>query len=330
MHCTRRSSHSGSRSSARPRWSPPTPSRYAGSSPRSAPRSSSRWTGSPAWACGCSATTRPPTRWPSRATDGGRRHVIVQQYLADVADGNKRLFLLDGEIVGAVLRRPSRGRLPDRPAGRGRRGRRPRPSHRRDARAPVARPRHRHRRSRRDRRPPDRGQRDLPGRHAQDRRPPGHRPQRRDDASPPPPAKPTSRRETARHEHDRRHLHRPDGHPGVRPRGERHPAPRHPRQERRAADAHRPGRPTADRAARARQRHRVRAHPDRAADRLLDAHRRLVAGHPRHRGHCRAVHPRLRDAPRHDPGRHGPVRDSGAMFTYLSGVALGVTALVLL
>jgi len=41
------------------------------------------------------------------ATGGGRRHVIVQQYLADVADGNKRLFLLDGEIVGAVLRRPS-------------------------------------------------------------------------------------------------------------------------------------------------------------------------------------------------------------------------------
>jgi glutathione synthase len=41
------------------------------------------------------------------ATDDGRRHVIVQQYLADVADGNKRLFLLDGEIIGAVLRRPT-------------------------------------------------------------------------------------------------------------------------------------------------------------------------------------------------------------------------------
>lgn len=40
------------------------------------------------------------------ATAGGRRHVIVQEYLADVADGNKRLFVLDGEIVGAVLRRP--------------------------------------------------------------------------------------------------------------------------------------------------------------------------------------------------------------------------------
>jgi glutathione synthase len=41
------------------------------------------------------------------ATAGGRRHVIAQEYLADVAGGNKRLFLLDGEIVGTVLRRPS-------------------------------------------------------------------------------------------------------------------------------------------------------------------------------------------------------------------------------
>ncbi len=41
------------------------------------------------------------------ATRGGRRHVIAQAYLADVSLGNKRLFLLDGEIVGAVLRRPS-------------------------------------------------------------------------------------------------------------------------------------------------------------------------------------------------------------------------------
>jgi glutathione synthase len=41
------------------------------------------------------------------ATHGGRRHVIAQAYLADVEQGNKRLFLLDGDIVGAVLRRPS-------------------------------------------------------------------------------------------------------------------------------------------------------------------------------------------------------------------------------
>lgn len=41
------------------------------------------------------------------ATRGGTRHVIAQAYLPDVVDGNKRLFVLDGEIVGAVLRRPS-------------------------------------------------------------------------------------------------------------------------------------------------------------------------------------------------------------------------------
>ena len=41
------------------------------------------------------------------ATRAGTRHVIAQAYLPDVERGNKRLFLLDGEIVGAVLRRPS-------------------------------------------------------------------------------------------------------------------------------------------------------------------------------------------------------------------------------
>ena len=40
------------------------------------------------------------------ATHGGR-HVILQEYLPAVADGNKRLFLVDGEIAGAVHRRPS-------------------------------------------------------------------------------------------------------------------------------------------------------------------------------------------------------------------------------
>jgi glutathione synthase len=40
------------------------------------------------------------------ATASGR-HVIVQEYLPSVAEGNKRLFLADGEIVGAVFRRPS-------------------------------------------------------------------------------------------------------------------------------------------------------------------------------------------------------------------------------
>lgn len=41
------------------------------------------------------------------ATHGGQRQVIAQQYLPTVEHGNKRLFLLDGDIVGAVLRRPS-------------------------------------------------------------------------------------------------------------------------------------------------------------------------------------------------------------------------------
>lgn len=41
------------------------------------------------------------------ATDGGRRHVVAQEYLPAVREGNKRLFLLDGEVIGAVLRRPA-------------------------------------------------------------------------------------------------------------------------------------------------------------------------------------------------------------------------------
>ena len=40
------------------------------------------------------------------ATRGGTRHVIAQAFLAEVEGGNKRLFLVDDEIVGAVLRRP--------------------------------------------------------------------------------------------------------------------------------------------------------------------------------------------------------------------------------
>ncbi|MEV8372753.1 glutathione synthase [Kribbella sp. NPDC056861] len=40
------------------------------------------------------------------ATQGGRRQVIAQQYLPAVEHGNKRLFLLDGDLFGAVLRRP--------------------------------------------------------------------------------------------------------------------------------------------------------------------------------------------------------------------------------
>ncbi len=41
------------------------------------------------------------------AARGGTRQVIAQEYLPSVDAGNKRLFLLDGEIIGAVLRRPT-------------------------------------------------------------------------------------------------------------------------------------------------------------------------------------------------------------------------------
>jgi glutathione synthase len=41
------------------------------------------------------------------ATGGGRRQVIAQEHLGAVERGNKRLFLLAGVVVGAVLRRPS-------------------------------------------------------------------------------------------------------------------------------------------------------------------------------------------------------------------------------
>ena len=41
------------------------------------------------------------------ATAQGTRHVVVQQFLSTSRDGNKRLFVLDGEIAGAVNRVPS-------------------------------------------------------------------------------------------------------------------------------------------------------------------------------------------------------------------------------
>lgn len=43
------------------------------------------------------------------ATRAGTRHVIAQAYLPAVEHGNKRLFLLDGEIIGSVLRLPAEG-----------------------------------------------------------------------------------------------------------------------------------------------------------------------------------------------------------------------------
>jgi len=60
--------------------------------------------GTDAWLLRDDATA---TALAESATGAGRRHVIAQQYLPAVGHGNKRLFLLDGEIVGAVLRRPT-------------------------------------------------------------------------------------------------------------------------------------------------------------------------------------------------------------------------------
>ncbi len=42
------------------------------------------------------------------ATARGTRHVVVQEYLPSVDTGNKRLFVLEGEIIGTVDRVPSR------------------------------------------------------------------------------------------------------------------------------------------------------------------------------------------------------------------------------
>lgn len=43
------------------------------------------------------------------ATDHGTRAVIVQRYLREVADGNKRIVLIDGEPVAAMYRYPAAG-----------------------------------------------------------------------------------------------------------------------------------------------------------------------------------------------------------------------------
>ena len=42
-------------------------------------------------------------------TDGGSRPVIAQRFLREVGDGNKRIFVVDGEPVGAILRYPQDG-----------------------------------------------------------------------------------------------------------------------------------------------------------------------------------------------------------------------------
>jgi glutathione synthase len=42
-------------------------------------------------------------------TDGGTRSVVAQRFVREVANGNKRIFLFDGEPVGAILRYPQEG-----------------------------------------------------------------------------------------------------------------------------------------------------------------------------------------------------------------------------
>jgi glutathione synthase len=42
-------------------------------------------------------------------TDGGTRSVIAQRFLREVRDGNKRVFVVDGEPVAAILRYPQDG-----------------------------------------------------------------------------------------------------------------------------------------------------------------------------------------------------------------------------
>jgi glutathione synthase len=46
---------------------------------------------------------------PTPCTHGGRRAVVVQRYLRGVAAGNKRIFAVAGEPVGAVVRYPAPG-----------------------------------------------------------------------------------------------------------------------------------------------------------------------------------------------------------------------------
>jgi glutathione synthase len=42
-------------------------------------------------------------------TEGGRRYQIAQRYLPEAKEGDKRIILLEGEPIGAVLRVPQAG-----------------------------------------------------------------------------------------------------------------------------------------------------------------------------------------------------------------------------
>ena len=68
--------------------------------------------------CGWCATTRARRPCWSPRPAAARDTRSPSAYLPEVANGNKRLFLLDGEVVGAVLRRPSRDDFRIGPAGR--------------------------------------------------------------------------------------------------------------------------------------------------------------------------------------------------------------------
>ena len=43
---------------------------------------------------------------------------MLQAFLPDVAEGDKRIVLVDGEVAGAINRRPAAGRDPLQPCGR--------------------------------------------------------------------------------------------------------------------------------------------------------------------------------------------------------------------
>jgi glutathione synthase len=53
--------------------------------------------------------TRTLTSLTEILTDDGSRVVVVQRFLPEVGDGNKRIFVLDGKPVAAVYRFPADG-----------------------------------------------------------------------------------------------------------------------------------------------------------------------------------------------------------------------------
>ncbi len=109
-----------------------------------------------------------------------REPVIAQRYLPEVRRGDKRIILVEGEPVGAVLRVPAEGeaRANLHVGGKAQKSNshQARPRNLRRHRPPAARARARLRRHRRDRRLSHRNQRHLADRH------PGNQPARRRQA----------------------------------------------------------------------------------------------------------------------------------------------------